>query len=104
MPPVDSEGQRAAHPDVVERLPLVVRGDQVSTVPVTLLNGELAAERGSKLVARCWRTAVGILAQDLDYVLVDMTFDLDLGSYRDGLGMMAIAARGSALANHRTEV
>ena len=48
--------------------------------------------------------AVGILAQDLDYVLVDMTFDLDLGSYRDGLGMMAIAARGSALANHRTEV
>src|SRR3984893_3268780 len=55
MPAVDSQGQRTAHPDVVERLPLVVRGDQVSTVPVTLLNGELAAERGSKLVARCWR-------------------------------------------------
>src|SRR3954452_22032270 len=55
VPAVDSQGQRAAHPYIVEWLPLVVRGDQVSAVPVTLLNGELAAERGSKLVARCGR-------------------------------------------------
>jgi hypothetical protein len=43
---VDSQGQRAAHPDIVEQLPLVVRGDQASAVPITLLNGQLATESG----------------------------------------------------------
>jgi hypothetical protein len=51
---VDCQGQRAAHPDIVEQLPLVVRGDQASAVPITLLNGQLATS-GSKLVARLWR-------------------------------------------------
>jgi len=35
----------------------VVRGDQVSAVPVTLLNGQLAAECGLQLVARRRRKA-----------------------------------------------
>jgi hypothetical protein len=51
---VDCQGQRAAHPDIVGQLPLVVRGDQASAVPITLLNGQLATS-GSKLVARLWR-------------------------------------------------
>jgi hypothetical protein len=41
-------------PDIIEQLPLVVRGDQASAVPITLLNGQLATS-GSKLVARLWR-------------------------------------------------
>jgi hypothetical protein len=48
---VDCQGQRAAHPDIVEQLPLVVQGDQASAAPITFLNGQLATESGSKLVA-----------------------------------------------------
>ncbi len=47
----DFVGHSPAHPDIVDRLPLMVRGDQVSAVPVTLLSPQLAAERGLKLVA-----------------------------------------------------
>jgi hypothetical protein len=71
MPAVDRQGQGAAHPDIVERLPLVVRGDQVPTVPVTLLDAQLAAEGGLQLVARCRRKATeldrGSIAADRAY-------------------------------------
>src|SRR5215472_4944345 len=57
MPAVDCQGQGAAHPDIVKRLPFVVRGDQISAVPVALLNGQLTAERSLQLVTSRRRKA-----------------------------------------------
>src|SRR5215469_4047977 len=57
MPAVDCQGQGAAHPDIVKRLPFVVGGDQISAVPVALLNGQLTAERSLQLVTSRRRKA-----------------------------------------------
>src|SRR5436190_5954352 len=43
-PAVDRQGQRAAHPYVIERFPFVVRGDQVAAIPVAFLNGTLGGD------------------------------------------------------------
>ena len=51
MPAVDCQGQCATHPDIVERLSLVVRRDQGAAIPVALLNGDLVTQCGDKFVA-----------------------------------------------------
>ena len=57
MPAVDRQRQGAAHPDIVERLPRVVRRDQGAAIPVALLHGDLVAQRRDKFVARRRRKA-----------------------------------------------
>ena len=57
VPAVDRQGQRAAHPHVVERLLLVVGRDDVAAVPVALLHRDLVAELLDELVARRGRQA-----------------------------------------------
>ena len=48
---VERERQGAAHPPIVERLLLVVDGDDQPAVPRALLHGDLVAERPDDVVA-----------------------------------------------------
>jgi hypothetical protein len=57
MPTVDRQGQGTPHPNIVERLFLVVRDDEGAAIPVALLDRQLVAERGFQLVARGRREA-----------------------------------------------
>ena len=57
MPPVDRQGQRAAHPGIVEWLSLVVGLDDPAAVPVALLDTDLVAQRVYQLVAHSRRQA-----------------------------------------------
>ena len=54
---VDRQCQGAAHPDIVERFPPLVRGDQIAAIPVALLDGDLLAQILDQLVARRRRHA-----------------------------------------------
>src|SRR5207253_10976975 len=51
MPPVDCQGQRAAHANIVERFSFVVWRGEKAAVPVTGLYRDLVAERADQLVA-----------------------------------------------------
>src|SRR5215831_15793086 len=51
MPAVDRQGQRAAHPGIVEWLSLVVGLDDPAAVPVALVHGDLVTQRAYQLVA-----------------------------------------------------
>src|SRR4029077_9870399 len=52
------QGQRAAHPNVVERLLLVVGLYEAAAVPVAGVHGDLVAERAYELIAhRGWEAA-----------------------------------------------
>src|ERR1700736_5687556 len=58
MPAVDRQGQRAAHPGIVEWLSFVVGLDDPAAVPVALLQGDLVAQRAYQLVAHGrWKPA-----------------------------------------------
>ena len=57
FPLVEREPQSAPHPDIVERLLLMVRGDQVRAVPVAFLHRDLVAQLLFQLVARRGRQA-----------------------------------------------
>src|SRR5215471_15461816 len=57
MPAVDRQRQRAAHPGIVKRLFLVVRGYQIAAIPVALLHRDFAVERALEFVARRRRKA-----------------------------------------------
>src|SRR5262249_34389970 len=51
VPAVDRQGQRTAHPGVVERLLLVVRLHHAAAVPVAFLHRDLVAEGFDDLIA-----------------------------------------------------
>ena len=57
MPLVDRQQQRSPHPDVVERLLLVIGRHQIAAVPVALLHRDLVAELLDELIARRGRQA-----------------------------------------------
>jgi len=58
MPAVDPQGQRAAHPGIVEWFSLVVGLDDPAAVPVALLRGDLVTQRAYQLVAHGrWKPA-----------------------------------------------
>jgi hypothetical protein len=57
VPAVERQGQRPPYAGIVERLPLVVRGDDQRAVPVALLYRDLFAERAEQLVDRRRRKA-----------------------------------------------
>ena len=67
-PAIDRQGERAAHADVVEGLPPVIRQELKRTVPVAFLNDDFVAQRLDQIVARLGREAAeldgGLVAAD----------------------------------------
>ena len=57
VPTVDRQGQCAAHPGIIERFALVIRGHRAGDVPIALLDLDLVAERLDQFVARRGRHA-----------------------------------------------
>src|SRR5438067_5946723 len=57
MPAIDRQGQRASHPDIIERLLFVVWRDQQTAIPVARLHRDLIAERAYQFFASRRRQA-----------------------------------------------